>query len=121
MTDCVFCGLIARGEYASRTGGVVTFEPLNPVVPGHLLAVPVEHVADALEDRMITAMTMARAVDAAREHGLAPCNIMTSVGREATQSVFHLHIHIVPRRAGDGLMLPWTEHQARAAGELAGG
>jgi histidine triad (HIT) family protein len=37
-----------------------------------------------------------------------PCNIITSVGAEATQTVFHLHLHVVPRRFGDGLALPWT-------------
>lgn len=117
--SCVFCDLIGRGDYIERSGGVVTFEPLNPVVPGHLLVVPVEHVQDALSDTGITALTMLRAADVAKDRCLAPCNIMTSVGREATQSVFHLHIHIVPRRAGDGLMLPWTGQQARAAGRLA--
>ncbi|MEV7006240.1 HIT domain-containing protein [Streptosporangium sp. NPDC051022] len=38
---------------------------------------------------------------------------MTSAGREATQSVFHLHLHIVPRQDGDGLALPW--HSGKAA------
>jgi hypothetical protein len=36
------------------------------------------------------------------------CNLITSVGADATQSVRHLHIHVVPRREGDGLMLPWS-------------
>ena len=119
MAECVFCDLIARGDYIDRAAGVVTFEPLNPAVPGHLLVVPAEHVRDALESPTLTAVTMIRAVVVARERGLAPCNIMTSVGAEATQSVFHLHIHIVPRKYGDGLILPWTEQQARDAGRLA--
>ncbi len=41
-------------------------------------------------------------------HRMNPCNLITSAGREATQTVFHLHIHVVPRRDGDGLALPWT-------------
>ncbi len=116
---CVFCRIIAAGGYDDEYDGIVDFEPLNPVSPGHRLVVPKVHVADALEDLAVSAATMAYAADLAKRHGLAPCNIMTSVGREATQSMFHLHIHIVPRSAGDGLMLPWTEQQAGAAGPLA--
>jgi histidine triad (HIT) family protein len=118
---CVFCRIIAAGEYDDEAGGVVSFEPLNPVSPGHRLIVPVVHVADALEDAGVTARVMEYAVHVANARQLAPCNIMTSVGAAATQSVFHLHLHIVPRSAGDGLMLPWTEQQARAAGPLARG
>ena len=118
---CVFCGIIAAGDYDDESGGIVSFAPLNPVRPGHRLIVPVAHVIDALEDPQVTARTMAYAAEVANARGLRPCNIMTSVGAEATQSVFHLHIHIVPRSAGDGLMLPWTEQQALDAGPLAHG
>lgn len=117
--NCVFCKIIAAGDYDDESDGVVSFEPLNPVSPGHRLIVPVAHVTDALEDAGITARAATYAVEVANKRGLRPCNIMTSVGTEATQSVFHLHIHIVPRRRGDGLMLPWTEQQAKAAGPLA--
>lgn len=110
---CVFCRLIEAGEYDDSEGGIVSFAPLDPVNPGHLLVVPRTHVADALERWDITARTMGRAARIARDRGLAPCNIMTSVGAEATQSVFHLHIHIVPRSAGDGLMLPWRTGSRR--------
>lgn len=116
---CVFCRIIAAGEYDDEYDGIVDFEPLNPVRPGHRLVVPKVHVTDALEDPAVSAATMAYAASLAKTSGLAPCNIMTSVGREATQSVFHLHIHIVPRSAGDGLMLPWTEQQAKDSGTLA--
>lgn len=117
---CVFCDLIAANRYdemhSSHGWHVVSFSPLAPVVPGHLLVVPVEHVPDALESPDVTAAVMYSAVRLAADRGMAPCNIMTSVGAEATQSVFHLHVHIVPRKAGDGLMLPWSEQQAREAG-----
>ena len=61
---------------------------------------------------------MARAALLADEMG--PVNLITSRGREATQSVFHLHLHLVPRAANDGLALPWysgrrsTTRKARA-------
>lgn len=122
MTDgCAFCRLIRDGRYDDEYDGIVDFEPLHPVVPGHRLVVPKVHVADALEDPQVSGRVMAYAANLARARSLHPCNIMTSVGAEATQSVFHLHLHIVPRKTGDGLMLPWTEQQARDAGVLARG
>lgn len=114
---CVFCAIIAEGRYDDRDGHAVSFAPLAPVVPGHRLVVPVVHVKDALEDALVTSLAVRYAVKVAQQ--LAPCNIMTSVGAEATQSVFHLHWHVVPRRHGDGLMLPWTEQQEREAREKA--
>jgi len=117
--DCPFCERIAAGEYDNRTvpdddapyGGVVTFEPLNPVTPGHRLVVPVEHVEDALVSPSVTAWTMEFAAAVARNYGIRSCNLITSVGAVATQTVFHLHVHIVPRAEGDGLALPWTGRQ----------
>jgi len=103
---CVFCLKVAEAGFA-RAGDVVTFEPLNPVTPGHLLVVPRRHVADAAEDPDVTAQAMRSAAVLARAIG-GDCNIITSRGPMATQTVFHLHIHVVPRREGDGLHLPWT-------------
>jgi histidine triad (HIT) family protein len=88
-------------------GDVADFAPLGPVVRGHRLVVPKAHVQDAAEDPAVTAETFRVAALVARQVG--PCNLITSVGAEATQSVFHLHVHVVPRRLGDGLKLPWTD------------
>lgn len=109
VDECVFCAIVAGRASATIVGrwsDALTFTPRRGgVVPGHMLIVPRVHVADAVEDPMVTAATMARAAEYAGTVG--PCNIITSVGREATQTVFHLHIHVLPRRAGDGVMLPW--------------
>jgi histidine triad (HIT) family protein len=99
---CDFDGVVIRDHKS-----VLIVRPLNPVVPGHVLAIPKQHVVDALADPVIAAMTMAAAADYARG-SVGPCNIITSVGPEATQTVFHLHLHVVPRRKDDGLHLPWT-------------
>jgi histidine triad (HIT) family protein len=119
--ECPFCDRIARGEYDNRTvpheagphGDVVTFEPLNPVTPGHRLVVPVAHLTDALENPTITGWTMEFAAEVARNYGAKSCNLITSVGTPATQTVRHLHIHLIPRRENDGLHLPWTGQKER--------
>ncbi|HEY3477867.1 MAG TPA: HIT domain-containing protein, partial [Streptomyces sp.] len=70
------------------------------------LVVPRVHVADAGVDPDVTAAVMRRAAELAGV--VESANIITSVGAAATQTVFHLHVHVVPRRVGDGLALPWT-------------
>lgn len=111
MSDCVFCDIItgdspAPKHYTTMGAHSVVFEPRHPVTPGHLLVVPKKHVANAAEDPGLTAnVALAAAVLAGK---FPAANIITSIGADATQSVFHLHIHVVPRRPGDGLHLPWT-------------
>lgn len=122
MKGCPFCDRIEAGEFETFTGegnypSVVWFTPLDPVTPGHMLFVPVRHVADALVDPYTTALTMEYASQWwGRKWGALgiegrDCNLITSVGELATQSVWHLHVHLIPRRAGDGLCLPWTGQQ----------
>ncbi len=108
VPDCPFCQRIKAGEYDKRGGCAVTFEPLNPVTPGHRLVVPVGHLENALANPVLTGLTMQYAAEIAAFYGIEACNLITSVGAAATQTVRHLHIHIVPRREGDGLHLPWT-------------
>lgn len=108
--DCVFCQIIAGTAPAAdfrAAEAVVAFTPLNPVVDGHTLVVPKRHVRDAAEAPEVTAETMFYAAVIAQQYGES-VNIITSVGAPATQTVFHLHLHIVPRFEGDGLALPWT-------------
>jgi diadenosine tetraphosphate (Ap4A) HIT family hydrolase len=112
--DCVFCQIAGpdpRGQVEWRGHDSVVITPLSPVVPGHRLVIPRIHVRDAFENPNVFARTMR---DAARyvyddiETFPEACNIITSVGEAATQTVFHLHVHLVPRAYGDGLHLPWT-------------
>lgn len=107
---CSFCAIVA-GELPSERvcewPEAIAIVPLNPVVPGHVLVIPRAHVTDASVDPLVTGMAAARAADLA---SLSPehFNLITSAGEHATQTVPHLHWHLVPRRAGDGLALPWT-------------
>lgn len=106
MSSCPFCVRIAAGDVERRWPFAVAFTPLHPATPGHLLVVPTVHVETAAEDPQVAAVVMHHAAQVAAEVG--DCNVITSVGHAATQSVRHLHLHVVPRRAGDGLALPWT-------------
>jgi histidine triad (HIT) family protein len=109
VADCVFCRIIAGTAPAVIVGrwpSVLAIVPLAPVTPGHLLVVSARHVPDAGTDPAVSATAMAAACELVAR--LPAANIITSIGRAATQTVMHLHLHIVPRTPGDGLHLPWT-------------
>lgn len=116
VTPCVFCDRIERRDYVHEYGEAVLFAPLNPVVPGHMLAVPRRHAQSAAHDPEGAAAAMALAAHVVRDmtfQGDPPwdepqANIITSIGEFATQNVQHTCLHVVPRAAGDGLTLPWT-------------
>jgi histidine triad (HIT) family protein len=108
-SECVFCDIVA-GDAPARIVAewpdAIAFVPLGPVIDGHVLIVPREHVRDFADSPSATAATMRRAAEyAAGRHDSA--NLITSMGRAATQSVFHLHVHVVPRAVDDQLMVPW--------------
>ncbi len=119
---CPFCQRIERGEYDYHDKHSVAFHPLNPVTPGHFLVMPRKHVTSALEPvaPILLGDAMRLAAILARQMDLTDCNFINSAGALATQTVFHLHVHVVPRRDGDGLALPWTgqEQPAGARAEV---
>jgi histidine triad (HIT) family protein len=89
-------------------------EPLDPVTTGHVLVLPKQHVEDLSAAGMLGGDMATLASIWAR--GRYPSyNVITSVGAAATQTVRHLHWHIVPRDPNDGLPLPWTPQQEHAA------
>lgn len=116
LRPCPFCGG-PTDRPVRWWGDVQTFTPLGPptagkrgappLIAGHVLVVPREHVPDARTNPDVTAEVFKVAALVAREIG--PCNIITNVGAAATQTVFHFHVHVVPRHRGDGLKLPWTD------------
>lgn len=111
---CVFCDIIAGRSPATVVADwpdALAITPRHPVTPGHILVLPRRHVTDVAEDPAVSAATMRRAAELAQP----PLNVITSAGEDATQTVFHLHIHLVPRRPGDGLALPWTGQGKRTA------
>jgi histidine triad (HIT) family protein len=113
VDECVFCGRVERDEFDVSGYGAVSFTPLNPVMPGHRLFLPVSHVVDARDlGGLQSAMALASSWAKDWEHNpryRGDFNLITSAGPAATQTVLHLHVHYVPRHDGDGLALPWTE------------
>lgn len=110
MSTCIFCKIVARRAPARvirEWPDVIAFRDKNELVPdGHILVIPRLHVADSTTDPELTGRVMACAAEIAAEM-FEFSNIMTANGRPATQSVFHMHAHVINRTPGDNLMIPW--------------
>uniref|UniRef100_UPI003F499919 HIT family protein n=1 Tax=Streptomyces sp. CA-141956 TaxID=3240051 RepID=UPI003F499919 len=107
---CPFCEINtgrALARFVHKWSDAFAIVPLNPVVDGHTLVIPKTHVVDFADDPDVTGATARRAAQLCRDLDLVHANLVTSKGTEATQSVFHLHLHLVPRAENDGLALPW--------------
>ncbi|MEU3982863.1 HIT family protein [Streptomyces sp. NPDC026672] len=120
METCTFCAIAAGTAPAviirEWADAVVIRPQSGGVAKGHVMVLPRVHVRDAGTDPGATAAVMRRAAELMAE--LPAANIITSKGIEATQSVFHLHVHVVPRQTDDDLPLPWTpQHTARASAQ----
>lgn len=100
---CVFCE-----KFKNVGRNIIDIEPLNPVTPGHRLVIHKTHTKDFSEDGEVFADLAMYASSLAKDIG-GDFNLITSKGINATQTVFHTHIHLVPRHEGDGLMLPWSK------------
>ena len=136
---CLFCQIAQGQTPAARvleSETVIAFLDHRPLFPGHCLVIPREHV-DTLGDlpRPLTAplFDAATAVARALEAGLGADGTFVAINNRVSQSVPHLHVHVVPRRRGDGLRgFFWPrgryespavmeETRARIAAALAGG
>jgi histidine triad (HIT) family protein len=132
--DCLFCKIVA-GEIPStrvyEDERTIAFMDINPATRGHVLVVPREHATDLLEIEHQdlaavgrTAQTLAQRVK--ERLGADGVNLLNSCGSSAWQTVFHFHLHVIPRYKGDPLRLPWTpapgdrDEIAAAARELEG-
>ena len=114
LAHCPFCA-IARGEDNSietvcEGEKWLAFFPLDPATPGHTLVIPREHVTDLWDvawpdatELSAAALRVGRAIYAAlKPEGM---NLITSAGEAAEQTVFHLHLHVVPRWHRDGFKI----------------
>lgn len=112
MSECVFCRRIGANDFDGSLGAAVHFEPLNPVTPGHRLFIPREH-ATPHDITGLSGITAAVSLLYAwRGDRSEDFNIIVNGGPDASQTIEHLHVHYVPRRRDDGLVLPWTGQDA---------
>lgn len=106
--DCPFCDYKGPSRIQYRSPYVYAIEPIEAVTDGHLLVIPWSHFRDFTEEPMVTALVMGEAAKIAQRQFGQSFNLITSKGEEATQTIAHFHVHLVPRFDGDGLTLPWS-------------
>jgi histidine triad (HIT) family protein len=113
--DCIFCRIIAGelpGQIVAEDERTVAFMDISPATRGHALVVPRRHARDLLEIDSEDLCAVAGAAQglARRAHerlGADGVNLINSCGAYAWQTVFHFHMHVIPRYADDPLRLPW--------------
>ena len=129
--DCIFCKIVAGELPATKIDEderTVAFMDINPWTRGHALVIPKAHATDLgeiSEDDLVAVAAMAKrvALRAKETLGAEGVNLMNSFGSAAWQTVFHFHMHVIPRYAGDGMQLPahpgagGGEDEIKAAGE----
>jgi histidine triad (HIT) family protein len=134
-SDCVFCKILAGelpGMIVDEDELTIAFMDIAPATRGHALVIPRRHARDLLEidpeDLRATIVAAQRLAGRASERlGADGVNLLNACGPAAWQTVFHFHIHVIPRYEHDPLRLPWVPSQgdseeiAAAAQELAGG
>ncbi|HEX2015918.1 MAG TPA: HIT domain-containing protein [Solirubrobacteraceae bacterium] len=132
--DCIFCRILTGelpAEVVAEDERTVTFMDIHPATRGHVLVIPRAHAQDlhhvSPEDLDACARAAQRAARSARERlGADGVNLLNAAGPAAWQTVFHFHIHVIPRYEGDPLRLPWVPGPgdpaeiAAAAAELRG-
>jgi histidine triad (HIT) family protein len=118
MTDesCLFCRIVAGelpAQIVAQDERTVAFMDINPATDGHALVIPRAHARDLFEvdaeDLCAVADAAARLARLQRERlGADGVNLINSAGSAAWQTVFHFHVHVIPRYDGDPLRLPWV-------------
>jgi histidine triad (HIT) family protein len=114
--DCIFCKIVAGELPSTRVDEderTIAFMDIAPATRGHALVVPRAHAQDLLsvDEADLRAVASASQRLAARAHerlGADGVNLLNACGAVAFQSVFHFHVHVIPRYEGDGLRLPWV-------------
>jgi histidine triad (HIT) family protein len=116
MTEnCLFCGIVAGtipAEQIAETERAIAFMDINPATRGHLLVVTREHATDLREsapEDLIGATLLAQSLvgRVVERLGADGANLLSCIGPDAWQSVFHTHLHVIPRYKDDPLVLPW--------------
>jgi histidine triad (HIT) family protein len=120
--ECLFCKIVAGELPATRVyedDRVIAIMDIFPATRGHVLVIPRTHAADLHEvsaDDLAATAVVAKllAGRAVRGLGADGVTILQSNGAAAWQTVFHYHVHVIPRYEGDPLVLPWRPGPAPA-------
>ena len=132
--ECLFCKIVA-GEIPStilaEDERTIAFMDISPATRGHALVIPRAHARDVHEIdpedlEAVAAAAQRIAAKAVEKLGADGVNLLNSSGAAAWQTVFHFHMHVIPRYEGDPLRLPWVPasgdmDEIAAAGELLAG
>jgi histidine triad (HIT) family protein len=113
--DCIFCKIVAGempAQIVDEDERTIAFMDISPATRGHLLVIPRRHARDLLEidpeDLEATVLAAQRMAKRVHERlGADGVNLLNSRGQAAWQTVFHFHVHVIPRYDGDPLRLPW--------------
>jgi histidine triad (HIT) family protein len=119
-SDCLFCGIIAGqvpAEIVDSDEHTVAFLDINPATRGHSLVVPRRHSTDLMdvpEDDLVRTMSAGRRLAARITKALNPdgFNVLNACRPAAWQTIFHYHLHVIPRYEDDPLKLPWIPRGA---------
>lgn len=125
-SGCIFCAII-EGRAASHQvlegADCVAFLDARPLFPGHVLVVPREHretIADLTPAGVAALFGHAREVSIALERALGADGTFVAMNNRVSQSVPHAHVHVVPRKRGDGLRgFFWPRHKYASDDEAA--
>lgn len=106
MDDCLFCKIVAKevpSDVVFESDDVLAFRDINPAAPTHVLFIPKRHISSAKDLRADDAPVVGEIFEAiasvAEQEGVADgYRVVTNVGRDAGQSVFHLHLHLIGGR-----------------------
>lgn len=117
--DCIFCKIVAGELPASivdEDERTIAFMDIAPANRGHALVIPRAHTTDlteiGAEDLQATVIAAQRlAIQVKERLGADGVNLLNSCGEAAWQTVFHFHIHVIPRYEDDPLRLPWVPSQ----------
>lgn len=120
--SCVFCQIVAGRLPCAKVAEDATtfaFMDIDPGADGHLLVVPKRHSADLMEisadDLTATTLAAQRIARAAMSAlGAGGVNLLNCCGPAAWQTVFHFHLHVIPRYKNDPLQLPWIPKPGEA-------
>jgi histidine triad (HIT) family protein len=114
--DCIFCKIVA-GELTAtivdEDERTISFMDIAPATRGHALVIPREHSPDLLgieaDDLAAVSLAAQRLAGLVKERlGADGVNLLNACGAVAFQTVFHFHVHVIPRYEGDAMRLPWV-------------